>query len=696
VTSISRFAATFVIAAVAAAPATAQPYNCLPSCSSVDGRFLAVANGTGFVTLSEPVLDLEISVPAGTTNFSVGVFDGDSRGVDATLTPHWDLGTAGAIFTYTLYADPLGNRTGTTVVPLGGLPFQSSTTMPDNGWIDFTVNTGAAAQAPSGNYFYLLRIQLTAPAVTLNAFKVRTGGAQVGGSSLFPAPKPFSYIANATSTTDIGIVYPGFPALTPTFYDGTFSFYFDQPVSAHDITVWDGDFDHGKFDGTEGDTNDPDTPDAPFRPVWATSDTVSEGVAVGLSGSTGNPPDDRNPASTGIYLLKTPSIRYDLIFPDTRTFANNNPSGNQEWEQFKVSTAPFNSSQMDYSTPTIPPGTYELEINGVDMLNLNALLLPFRVLCVDELGVVCQDIPRPFRVGDTVFEDRNGNGRRDPGEPGLAGQRVSDGRSIVLTDAQGRYALPAAEEAVRAAHRLTGVLSHRSAALRHGWELKTVPAQPDVTVRRNRTIAPDRRAGVALHRADLRAAELHPDGICTSVERTLVDCLRSLPFDEALAVADSALRHRSLAKTRLVELADGIRGPGAPQARDVAREASGLAANPFESALRAIAENVKGLHVEPQVWLQLDGEWMRPDLLDARHRLIIEAESFEWHGKRRSLERDCVRYNAFALVGYTVLRFSWEQVMFQPEYVERCLRGFLTGPRPVGRANGAESARWSA
>jgi hypothetical protein len=37
-------------------------------------------------------------------------------------------------------------------------------------------------------------------------------------------------------------------------------------------------------------------------------------------------------------------------------------------------------------------------------------------------------------------------------------------------------------------------------------------------VRRNRTIAPDRRAGVVLHRADLTAADLAADGIATSVE----------------------------------------------------------------------------------------------------------------------------------------------------------------------------------
>jgi len=40
-----------------------------------------------------------------------------------------------------------------------------------------------------------------------------------------------------------------------------------------------------------------------------------------------------------------------------------------------------------------------------------------------------------------VFDDRNANGARDTGEPGLTGVRVSNGRDIVATDASGRYAL---------------------------------------------------------------------------------------------------------------------------------------------------------------------------------------------------------------------------------------------------------------
>lgn len=48
----------------------------------------------------------------------------------------------------------------------------------------------------------------------------------------------------------------------------------------------------------------------------------------------------------------------------------------------------------------------------------------------------------------TVFDDRNGNGVLDAGEPGVAGVRVSDGETVVLTDQNGRYRLEIGTEAV--------------------------------------------------------------------------------------------------------------------------------------------------------------------------------------------------------------------------------------------------------
>jgi hypothetical protein len=47
-----------------------------------------------------------------------------------------------------------------------------------------------------------------------------------------------------------------------------------------------------------------------------------------------------------------------------------------------------------------------------------------------------------------VFEDRNGNGIRDEGEPGVSGVRVSDQRSVTVSDRRGRWVLPEHEEAI--------------------------------------------------------------------------------------------------------------------------------------------------------------------------------------------------------------------------------------------------------
>ena len=44
-----------------------------------------------------------------------------------------------------------------------------------------------------------------------------------------------------------------------------------------------------------------------------------------------------------------------------------------------------------------------------------------------------------------VYEDRDANGRRDPGEAGLPRVAVSDGQAVVRTDAQGRFRLPPGE-----------------------------------------------------------------------------------------------------------------------------------------------------------------------------------------------------------------------------------------------------------
>lgn len=254
---------------------------------------------------------------------------------------------------------------------------------------------------------------------------------------------------------------------------------------------------------------------------------------------------------------------------------------------------------------------------------------------------------------------------------------------LIVRDARGRYSLPDAAAGLRAAHRLTAVASHLTAAMLHGWEVKAPPPRPMVTVPRNRRVEPARRDDVAVHWADLRPEEIVSR--ITSPARTVLDCAKDLPFDAALAVADSAIRHGALKQADLVRLAGRVPALHRPACLRVAFAASGKADNPFESVLRAISVDVPRLRFVPQRVIRGPGFTVRPDLVDEVRRVVAEADSFEWHGSRSALRSDCRRYNDLALDGWLVLRFTWEDVMFHPDYVTGCFSTAAIRP-PVGHA----------
>lgn len=240
--------------------------------------------------------------------------------------------------------------------------------------------------------------------------------------------------------------------------------------------------------------------------------------------------------------------------------------------------------------------------------------------------------------------------------------------------ARGRYALASASAAVRAAATYGGVVSMRSAAQRHGWGQRKVPDLPDVTFPRTRHLEPAARKVLVPHWSDLGDGDVEAG--TTTKRRTLVDCMRNLSLQEALSIVDSAVRAGDVTRAELRRIADSMRGRGRARARAVAAMASGKAANPFESTLRAIASTVPGLNVEPQGGLRMpDGRVLHPDLLDRGLGIVIEAEGFAWHGESAALTRDCFRYNRFATMGLIVLRFSWVQVIHSPRYVFEVLAG---------------------
>ncbi len=268
---------------------------------------------------------------------------------------------------------------------------------------------------------------------------------------------------------------------------------------------------------------------------------------------------------------------------------------------------------------------------------------------------------------DPVKVVRLAGGRARTGEVvAFAGRRgleraIRDRRLVRVR--RGVLALPELPDAVAVAASVGGVVSHASAAALIGLDQVAPPALVDVTVVRGRKPRSDPR--VRLHWTRYP----DDDGGVTSPLRTVLDCASTLPFAEALAIADSALREHFV--NDLVGPAVASRGPGRVRRLRVARAADGRADNPMESVLRAVVLDAGLTGFVPQVQIRLPRRRHHADLADPRRRLVLEADGFGVHGGRAALARDCERDHELVAAGWTVLRFAWEHVMLRPQQVAR-------------------------
>lgn len=270
-------------------------------------------------------------------------------------------------------------------------------------------------------------------------------------------------------------------------------------------------------------------------------------------------------------------------------------------------------------------------------------------------------------------------------------------RGEIVRVTRGTYALPTSDVAVRAAQLSNGVVTHLSAAAYWGWEVVLPPQRPQIALRRGNRGPVENAEPVEFFRLPRRA---EVDGPATCRLDTVLACARDLPLRDSLAVADSALRSGTLSAESLRTAAQQAGGAGSARVRRVAELADGRAANAFESALRAIAVTA-GLGVIPQFAIEVPGKVLHPDLADPIRSIILEADSWGFHADKRAHDRDCARYNSFVAAGWLVLRFTWQHVVFSPQYVERTIRtardtqGGVAGPREHMRDNWRASPRSS-
>lgn len=224
-----------------------------------------------------------------------------------------------------------------------------------------------------------------------------------------------------------------------------------------------------------------------------------------------------------------------------------------------------------------------------------------------------------------------------------------------------------------AAVALSGVVSHDSAAALWGLEMAHQPGQY-LTVARNRSRAT--YPGITVRRADIGETEVRRGLRVTTVLRTVLDCAALLVVTDAVVLADSALRHGHLTLDELRTAAAAVRGTHARHVRRVAELADDRSGSVLESLLRVLLVEAALAPDECQ-WTVRDehGRFVaRVDFAYLVARLIVEADGFEFHRERSDYRKDRRRANAYCRGDWSMLRFSWEDVRHDPDYVLDAVR----------------------
>lgn len=262
-------------------------------------------------------------------------------------------------------------------------------------------------------------------------------------------------------------------------------------------------------------------------------------------------------------------------------------------------------------------------------------------------------------------------------------RRIGDG--IFVRVGHEMLALPGTatrpDLAMRAAQRALGaVVSHQSAARLHGFQ--PIPdGLPTVTVSHRSThVFP----GVVVHQStDLLEDHIQSIGglRVTTPVRTIVDLAKVVSTRRLERLVDGALAGGKVELDDLVTLSSALtrRGKkGMVALRSIIAERIDDG-GPTETELEMVLLDLlidAGLPIPVR---QFRAPWLQPingrvDLAFPDMQIVIEGDSRRWHALFDAFETDRRRDNAAQLVGWIVLRFTWQMIVHDPSTVVDTVR----------------------
>jgi very-short-patch-repair endonuclease len=183
---------------------------------------------------------------------------------------------------------------------------------------------------------------------------------------------------------------------------------------------------------------------------------------------------------------------------------------------------------------------------------------------------------------------------------------------------------------------------------------------------------------------------IHEGIPCTTPARTLVDLAGVLGWGSMRRTVERATVLGLLDIAALDAAIHRAKGrPGMPILRAVIVDwrTAGTDGSKLRSELEArmlsliVARNLP-LPLRNQV-LNIGGDRLEVDFLWPEQGLIAEVDGHKFHGTKVAFERDRRRDQNLSLAGYHVVRFTWNQIVQEPEATTSILRRLLAvGPNP--------------
>ncbi|MGH3164434.1 MAG: DUF559 domain-containing protein [Trebonia sp.] len=229
------------------------------------------------------------------------------------------------------------------------------------------------------------------------------------------------------------------------------------------------------------------------------------------------------------------------------------------------------------------------------------------------------------------------------------------------------------------------VASFQSAAVMHNFDLLKHPGET-VTL----TMAPGQRigaraGGVIVHSAALpRAQRFVMDRIpVTNPARTVADLARTLPFAEAVVVADSALHHDVASQSEVRAVLEGCASwPGSRRAQRAIGFADGGAESVLESCGRVLLAEYFTETPVVQYSIEVPGLRYHVDLYYARYKTIVEFDGMVKYDEKKDIRDQFQRDRVLRDAGYKIVHVTWDEIFRTPEVaIERVRRAFAA-PSP--------------